>query len=43
MFEGQEVLVGPQSGGLMMLALEHYVVARREVAPAIEGRIVMTP
>jgi 2',3'-cyclic-nucleotide 2'-phosphodiesterase (5'-nucleotidase family) len=41
MFKGQKVLVGPEAGPTMAAALEDYVAGRREVAPVIEGRIVM--
>jgi 5'-nucleotidase len=41
MFKGQDVLVAPESGITMVNALEEYIAARREVAPAIEGRIII--
>lgn len=41
MFSGQRVLIGPESGNLIVTALEKYAAARREVAPAIEGRITI--
>ncbi len=42
MFANRQVLVGPESGTLMVSALEQYVATRGEVAPAIEGRIVIS-
>ena len=39
MFVGQKVLVDAQSGDLVAAALEKYIAARGDVAPAIEGRI----
>jgi 5'-nucleotidase len=41
MFSGQRVLIGPESGNQIVTALEKYAAARREVAPAIEGRITI--
>jgi 5'-nucleotidase / UDP-sugar diphosphatase len=41
MFAGQRVLVGPEAGSLVSAALEKYVVARREIAPQIDGRIAL--
>jgi len=41
MFAGQRVLVDAQSGDLVVTALEKYIAARRDVAPAVEGRIVI--
>jgi 2',3'-cyclic-nucleotide 2'-phosphodiesterase (5'-nucleotidase family) len=41
MFAGQQVVVGPESGDLLVTALEHYVAARGEIAPGIEGRIII--
>ena len=43
MFAGQRVLTTPENGDTMVTALEKYVTARREVAPAVEGRIKITP
>jgi 5'-nucleotidase len=40
MFGGQKVLIDAELGTLMVTALERYV-ANREIAPAIEGRIVI--
>jgi 5'-nucleotidase len=42
MFKEGRVLVGPESGDLIVTALERYVAARRELAPAIEGRIAIS-
>jgi 5'-nucleotidase len=41
MFDGQKVLVGPESGTQMVLALERYVVKRDEIEPAVDGRITI--
>lgn len=41
MFLGQRLLVGPESGPLVVTALEKYVSARGDVNPAIEGRVEM--
>jgi len=41
MFAGQPLRVGPEAGNLISDALERYVVAARELAPAIEGRITV--
>ena len=41
MFATGRVLVGPESGALMVQALEEYVAARPGVAPSVEGRIVL--
>jgi 2',3'-cyclic-nucleotide 2'-phosphodiesterase (5'-nucleotidase family) len=41
MFAGQKVRVGPETGNMISNALEQYVAAKREVAPAVEGRIVI--
>jgi len=43
MFAGQRVLTTPENGDTMVTALEKYVTARPEVAPAVEGRIKITP
>ncbi len=43
MFRDQQVLVGPESGPSMAAALETYFASRREVAPAVEGRITIVP
>jgi hypothetical protein len=41
MFIGQKVLVDSQSGDLLVTALEKYIAARHDVAPAVEGRITI--
>ena len=41
MFAGQPVRVGPEAGNLISAALEEYVTAKSEIAPAIEGRITI--
>jgi 2',3'-cyclic-nucleotide 2'-phosphodiesterase (5'-nucleotidase family) len=41
MLAGQRVLVGPEAGNLVTSALEKYVAATREIAPAIDGRITL--
>jgi len=41
MFAGQQVLVSPESGNSITGAIERYVAAKREVAPAIDGRIAL--
>jgi 5'-nucleotidase len=41
MFKGQTVKIGPEAGDLMSDALEKYVTAKREIAPAVEGRITL--
>lgn len=41
MFTGQKIRVGPEAGNMISDALERYVSAKREVAPAIEGRITI--
>jgi 5'-nucleotidase / UDP-sugar diphosphatase len=41
MFTGQSVRVGPEAGNLISAALEEYVTAKSEIAPAIEGRITI--
>ncbi len=43
MFEGQRVLIGPESGDSLMVALEKYLAATPDVAPEVEGRIVIAP
>jgi 5'-nucleotidase len=42
MLGGGKVLVGPETGNLMVTALEKYVAAKGEIAPEIDGRIVVT-
>jgi 2',3'-cyclic-nucleotide 2'-phosphodiesterase (5'-nucleotidase family) len=41
MFPGQKVLVNGESGPLITVALQNYVSARGEVAPATDGRILI--
>ncbi len=41
MFKGQRILVGPEAGNLISGALEQYVAAAREIAPAVDGRITI--
>ena len=41
MFAGQPVRVGPEAGNLISNALEAYVAARHEIAPAVDGRIIL--
>lgn len=38
MFRNQTVLVGPEAGDLVVGALEKYLAARKDVAPAIDNR-----
>lgn len=40
-FKTQRVLVSHESGPLIVTALEKFVVARRQIAPQIEGRITI--
>jgi 2',3'-cyclic-nucleotide 2'-phosphodiesterase (5'-nucleotidase family) len=42
MFLNQKVLIGPEAGGLMVTALEHFV-AGRDIAPAVDSRITIVP
>ena len=39
MFVGQRTLTDAASGNLIVSALEKYIAAKGEIAPAIEGRI----
>ena len=41
MFAGQRVLTGPESGDLIVDALERYVRAKGTISPRIEGRITV--
>ena len=41
MFAGQPMKVGPEAGDLISAALEKYVAARHDIAPAVEGRITL--
>jgi 5'-nucleotidase len=40
-FDGQRVLISPESGDLLVTALEKYVKAVREIAPTVDGRITI--
>jgi 2',3'-cyclic-nucleotide 2'-phosphodiesterase (5'-nucleotidase family) len=40
-FQGLPALVGPEDGTPIAAALEQYVASRGEIAPAVEGRIVV--
>ena len=42
MFKDARVMVGPESGDRMVTALEKYVAKGGEVAPQVEGRIVIS-
>jgi 2',3'-cyclic-nucleotide 2'-phosphodiesterase (5'-nucleotidase family) len=39
MFVGKDVLIDPESGDLLITALEDYIVANTPLAPRVEGRI----
>jgi len=41
MFPGGQVLIAPESGNLLVAAMERYVAARKEIAPRVEGRITV--
>lgn len=41
MFPAQRVLIGPEAGPLITVALEKFVVARGRVSPQVEGRITI--
>lgn len=41
MFAGQRVLIQPESGDLLVSALENYVASKKEIAPEIDGRILI--
>jgi 5'-nucleotidase len=41
MFAGQRVLVGPEAGTLISLAIEKYVAAQREISQQVDGRITL--
>ena len=41
MFAGQPVQIGPEVGNLISDALEQFVTAKSEIAPAVEGRITI--
>jgi hypothetical protein len=42
MFSTERVLIGSDSGRLVVTALEKYIAGRGAVAPAVEGRIVIS-
>jgi 5'-nucleotidase / UDP-sugar diphosphatase len=41
MFSGQKVLVAPETGNLLVTALEKYIAAKGEITQQIDGRITM--
>ena len=41
MFAGQPVKVAPEAGNLISSALEKYVAAKQNIAPAVDGRITI--
>ena len=41
MFAGQRVLVGPETGTLISIAIEKYVAAQREITQQVDGRITL--
>ena len=41
MFASQKVLIGPESGSLLVSALERYVKEAREISPKVDGRFVI--
>jgi 2',3'-cyclic-nucleotide 2'-phosphodiesterase (5'-nucleotidase family) len=41
MFSGHRLLVGPEAGGLVVEAIEKYIAAKKEIAPAVERRIIV--
>ena len=43
MFAGQRVVITPEAGDTMVLALEKYIAARGAIGPAVEGRITIAP
>jgi 5'-nucleotidase len=42
MFSGQRVLVGPESGNLLVSVVERFVSAQKQIAPALDGRITIS-
>jgi 5'-nucleotidase/UDP-sugar diphosphatase len=40
-FGGQRVLISPESGNLLVTAIEKYVKADGTVAPSVDGRITI--
>jgi hypothetical protein len=43
LFAGQRVLIAAEDGTRVTTALESYVMARGEIAPAVERRIIIEP
>jgi 5'-nucleotidase len=43
MFAGAQVLVSPESGNLIVAALEKYIADRGEISPGTDGRITIVP
>jgi 2',3'-cyclic-nucleotide 2'-phosphodiesterase (5'-nucleotidase family) len=41
MFANQRVMIGPEAGDLIVSALEKYLTDRRDIAPAVDDRIVI--
>src|SRR5207244_9544172 len=41
MFAGQQVLIGPETGNLIVSALEKYIAEKHEIAPKVEARITL--
>lgn len=41
MFSGQTVLMGPESGPLLVTALEKFIAARKSVSPTLDDRITI--
>ena len=41
MFANARVRVGPETGNLIVAALEKYIAGKRVVSPGIEGRITI--
>jgi 2',3'-cyclic-nucleotide 2'-phosphodiesterase (5'-nucleotidase family) len=41
MFAGQPIRVGPDAGDMISAALEKFVTARHDIAPAVDGRIIL--
>ena len=41
MFAKQPVLIGPQAGDLIVTALEQYLTEKRDIAPMVDGRIMI--
>jgi hypothetical protein len=41
MFTGQPIKVGPETGTMISTALDKFVAARHDIAPAADGRIIL--